>query len=174
MHRLSLNSRHPFSSSNDLTITATTIMTSSLANLIINQNNLHWAKRPFIKPFFRNTNRHIHVYLISYSNPHSYQCVTCTHFLPLFFFKKQNTHQCQANGTYRAPLLKPFFFKQWTAFIHIGLDKWLNYLKILSQYAGFINTCFTRKMKMSSADNPYIFQYFSSARYTCDMAAECY
>ena len=148
MHKLGLNSRHPFFSSNDFTITATTIMTSSFANLIISQNNLQWAKRPFIKPFFRNTNRQ---YFISYSNPHSYQYVTCTHFLPFFFFvflKKQNTHQCQANWTYRAPLLKPFFFsKQWTAFIHIGLDKWLNYLKILSQYAGFINTCFTSQKK---------------------------
>ena len=149
MHRLGLNSRHPLSSSNDLTITATMIMTSSLANLIITQNNLHWAKRPFIKLFFRNTNRHIFDIIfkssfISMCDLHSFS----PSFFFFFFFKKQNTHQCQANWTYRAPLWKPFFFfKQWTAFIHIGLDKWLNYLKILPQYAGFINTCFTSQKK---------------------------
>ena len=39
MHRLDLNSRHPVSCSNDLTTTATTIVTSSRTNLIISQNN---------------------------------------------------------------------------------------------------------------------------------------
>ena len=148
MHRLGLNSRQPLSSSNDLTITATTIMTSSLANFIISQNNLHWANRPFIKhvkPFFRNRNRHI--FDIIFKSSFMSMCDLHSFSPSFFFFKKQNTHQCQANWTYRAPLLKPFFFffffKQWTAFIHIGLDKWINYLKILSQYAGFIKTCFT-------------------------------
>ena len=93
VRRLGLNSHHPLSSSNDLTTTATTIMTSSCANLIISQSNLHWAKRPFINPFFRNTNHHIFdiTFKSSMCDLHS--------FSPSFFFflKKQNTHQCQTH-----------------------------------------------------------------------------